>query len=300
MDTRRLAAFVKVVDVGSVTRAAGILNVAQPGLSQQILSLEHEFKTRLLDRSPRGVTPTSAGRILYRHAQRILRQVDEAMVNVQAADRELKGHVSVGLTAWSTASILAPELIRVVRREYPGILLQVCDSFPEPFSEMVLKGQLDMAYIYGGASGRGLDCHDCGTEHFLLVLSRSAGIVPEGPIDAEALSRIPLILPPLTSFQRQLVERICATIDKRPNVVAEIYTLEVLGAVLESGIGGAVLPRPIAELLARRTQLDLFPLAAETTLPLVVCVAKAEELVGAAKAVHRILLRLIAGQRDMA
>ena len=61
MDTKRLAAFVKVVDVGSVTRAAHLLNVAQPGLSQQILSLEGEFKTRLLDRSPRGVTPTPAG-----------------------------------------------------------------------------------------------------------------------------------------------------------------------------------------------------------------------------------------------
>ncbi|MFV0491340.1 MAG: LysR substrate-binding domain-containing protein [Pseudorhodobacter sp.] len=298
MDTRRLAAFVKVVDVGSVTRAAGILNVAQPGLSQQILSLEHEFKTRLLDRSPRGVTPTPAGRTLYRHAQRILRQIDEAMVNVQEADRELKGHVSVGLTAWSTASILAPDLIRAVRREYPGILLQVCDTFPVPFSEMVLKGQLDMAYIYGGVMSRGLDYQDCGTERFVLVLPRSAGIVPEGPIDAGVLAQLPLIMPPLTSFQRQLVERICATVDKKPNVVSEVYTLEVLGAILESGVGGAVVPEPIAALLAGRTQLDLFPLATEMTLPLVVCLAKADQLVGAAKAVHRILLQLIAAQES--
>jgi len=78
MDTRRLEAFIKVVDLGSVSSAAKVLNVAQPALSQHILSLESDFKCRLLDRSARGVKPTEAGQILYRYAKSIQRQIEEA------------------------------------------------------------------------------------------------------------------------------------------------------------------------------------------------------------------------------
>lgn len=293
MDTRRLAAFVKVVDVGSITRAANILNVAQPGLSQQILSLEHELKARLLDRSPRGVTPTPAGMTLYRHAQRILRQMDEALVNVSRTDRRLNGHVSVGLTAWSSASVLAPELIEAIRHAYPGILLQVCDTFPVPFSEMVLKRQLDMAYIYSGATGRGLRYHDCGRE--TLVLAVPPGLLPDqnGPVDPRMLARIPLIGAPVTSFQRQLVERACASIGEKANIVAEVYTLEVLGATLASGFGGAVLPRRIAALLGKRTELALLPIDYDMSLPLALCIPETEPLSEAAAAVYGVLLSLI-------
>ncbi|WP_417718517.1 LysR substrate-binding domain-containing protein [Salipiger sp.] len=293
MDTKRLAAFVKVVDVGSVTRAAALLNVAQPGLSQQILALEHEFKTRLLDRSPRGVTPTSAGQALYRHAQRILRQMDEALVNVREADHMLKGHVSVGLTAWSKASMLAPDLVEAVHDAHPGILLQVCDTFPLPFSEMVLRGRLDMAYIYGGVTARGLDYLDCGTETFVLALPPGLAPDDDTPADGRFLASLPLILPPDTSFQRRMVDRTCAEYGETPDVVAEVYTLEVLGALLSRGIGGAVLPAVIAETMAARADLRIVPMAQEMTLPMVLCTPEGEGLTDAATAVRRILLDLI-------
>ena len=53
MDTRRLHAFVKIVDIGSLTRAAAILHIAQPALSQQIVALETHFGKQLLVRSKR-------------------------------------------------------------------------------------------------------------------------------------------------------------------------------------------------------------------------------------------------------
>ena len=77
MNLRRLQYFVKIVDIGSLTQAADILHVAQPALSQQLAVLENELKVKLLDRSVSGVTPTPAGKILYAHAQTILRQVED-------------------------------------------------------------------------------------------------------------------------------------------------------------------------------------------------------------------------------
>ena len=58
MDIKRLNAFVKIVDIGSITRASAILHIAQPALSQQIAALETHFGKPLLLRSKRGVVPT--------------------------------------------------------------------------------------------------------------------------------------------------------------------------------------------------------------------------------------------------
>ena len=85
LETRRLKSFLKIVDTGSLTRAASALNIAQPALSQQIASLEHHFKQKLLIRSQHGVTPTEAGRVLYRHAQAILKQLQQAEADVYKA-----------------------------------------------------------------------------------------------------------------------------------------------------------------------------------------------------------------------
>ena len=78
VNLRRLQYFVKIVDIGSLTQAADVLHIAQPALSQQLATLEGEVRQQLLVRTKRGVTPTEAGKVLYRHAQLILRQCEQA------------------------------------------------------------------------------------------------------------------------------------------------------------------------------------------------------------------------------
>lgn len=78
VNLRRLKYFVKIVDVGSLTQAANCLHIAQPALSQQLATLEGEVNQQLLIRTKRGVTPTEAGRTLYRHALTILWQCEQA------------------------------------------------------------------------------------------------------------------------------------------------------------------------------------------------------------------------------
>ena len=80
MNLRRLKYFVKIVDIGSLTQAADVLHIAQPALSQQLATLEGEVSQQLLVRTKRGVTPTEAGKVLYRHAQLILRQRAEGQI----------------------------------------------------------------------------------------------------------------------------------------------------------------------------------------------------------------------------
>ena len=70
MQFRHLRYFVKVVESGSFSRAAGAIHVAQPALSQQVGELEERLGFTLLERSSRGVRPTAAGEILFREASK--------------------------------------------------------------------------------------------------------------------------------------------------------------------------------------------------------------------------------------
>jgi Transcriptional regulator len=95
LELRQLRYFVKIVELGSLGRAALELEVGVSALSQQISKLENELSTRLLNRTSTGVTPTSAGVAFLHHAQLTLRQAENA---VMAAHRgRMSGYVSVGL-----------------------------------------------------------------------------------------------------------------------------------------------------------------------------------------------------------
>ena len=91
VDFTKLKSFVKIVDAGSVSRAASILRTAQPALSQQVAALESHFKHKLLTRSNTGITPTEAGLVLYRHAQLLLKQIEQAKIDIDNSSKSLAG-----------------------------------------------------------------------------------------------------------------------------------------------------------------------------------------------------------------
>jgi DNA-binding transcriptional LysR family regulator len=103
MNLRRLKYYVKIVDIGSLTQAAEVLHIAQPALSQQLAALEGELDQQLLIRTKRGVTPTEAGKILYSHAQTILRQCEQAQSAVDNAGCDATDSGRQGSASWHRA-----------------------------------------------------------------------------------------------------------------------------------------------------------------------------------------------------
>jgi LysR family tcuABC transcriptional regulator len=151
MELRQLRYFVRVVEMGSMSRAAVDLEVVQSALSQQIARLEGELATRLLQRSSKGVAPTEAGLAFFRQAQLALRHADEAARAAQQS--RLSGSVSVGL-APTTASILGLPLMLAVRERYPEVRLHMVESLSGHLSGMLNARQLDLAVLFDADPGR--------------------------------------------------------------------------------------------------------------------------------------------------
>src|SRR5437868_10402643 len=136
MDLRAMRYFVAIIDHGSLTRAAEVVCVAQPALSQQLAALEAEFGVPLVHRGAKGVKPTEAGKTLYRHARTILKQVDIAGEDVRVAGADVSGSVAIGLPT-TAAAAFGMSLVRAVRARYPHVRLQLFESMSGYISELL-------------------------------------------------------------------------------------------------------------------------------------------------------------------
>ena len=97
MDLKQIEYFVRVAELGSFTRAAVVLNIAQPALSRQVRLLEVELRQNLLVRNGRGAVPTEAGKLLLEHGRGILHQVERAREELGRVRGALAGRVAIGL-----------------------------------------------------------------------------------------------------------------------------------------------------------------------------------------------------------
>lgn len=164
MELRQLRYFVKIVELGSLGRAALELDVGVSALSQQISKLENELSTRLLNRTSTGVTPTSAGVAFLHHAQLTLRQAENA---VMAAHRgRMSGYVSVGL-APTTATVLALPLINAMRERYPDIQLHLVEMLSGHLATQLNARQIDLAILFQLEGGKRWSITPCSMKNCL-------------------------------------------------------------------------------------------------------------------------------------
>jgi len=253
MDTRKLAYFVKIVDSGSITKAAAALHVAQPALSQQVSALETELKQRLLIRSKQGVQPTAAGHTLYRHAQSILRLVEQARQDVAASGAAPSGRVSIAIAPYSMASSLTPRIIGEVARRYPDIVLHLTEIYGGVLSEAIKNGRLDMALIYEPGPIRGVQFTTMIVEDLHLVVNAkntSAAVAAEpGEITLAEAAEFGLFLPEQNHTLRQIIEAGLKNKGLSLRLVGEVESVPSLTRLLEADMGATILPKSAADAL---------------------------------------------------
>lgn len=295
MNLRRLKYFVKVVDVGSLTQAADLLHVAQPAISQQLATLEGEVRQQLLLRTKRGVIPTEAGRVLYRHAQLILRQCDQAVVDMQATSRGLSGSVSIGLAPGTMAATLALPLLRTLRARHPGIVPYLNENYGTTLSELVMNGRMDLAVLYGGRVAiHGLQCLPLLREPLFLVGPQSSP-APAETLPVRAVAEFDLYLPRGYNYVRKLVDEAFASAGLVPRVVAEIESAATLAALIRDGLGATIVPTSMArELVVGCDAWQSRIVDPEIEAPLTLCQSDHLPLSEPAQAVKEILVELVA------
>lgn len=294
MDTRKLMYFVRIVDSGSITKAATNLHVAQPALSQQVASLEKEFKQRLLIRTKQGVAPTVAGQALYRHAQTILRLVDQARTDVEVSAEEPVGRVSIAIAPYSMVSRLVPDIVSEVADRYPGITLHLTESFGGVLSEAIRIGKLDMALIYEPHQVHGVQFTAVIEEDLHLVTNLDRKVTEGDTITLADVAELPLFLPEQIHTLRQLVDAGFAARNLEMKLVGEVESVPSLGRLIHADLGAAILPESAAAALYERENFRSQKII-EPNLPckISLCTAVHEPLSEPAMAVLMVIREII-------
>lgn len=240
MELRQIRYFVRVVELGSMSRAALELDMVQSALSQQISRLEGELATRLLQRTSKGVVPTEAGLAFFREAQLTLRHAAQAARAAQQA--RLSGTVSVGL-APTTASVLGVPLMRAMRARYPDVRLHMVESLSGHITSMLNARQLDLAVLFDTHAARRWSVMPLLEEKLFFIRSRQ-GLETKAPakVRMAQLKGVPLILPTGTHGLRSTLDTVFARARYQPNVVAEIDSLPMLMDAVDAGLGGTLQP----------------------------------------------------------
>ena len=245
MDLKQLEYFVRVAELGSFTRAAIALNIAQPALSRQIRLLEVELKQNLLTRNGRGAVPTEAGKLLLAHGRGILHQVDRAREELGQVRGSLAGRVALGLPT-SLARALAVPLIRAFQTELPQASLSISEGLSVPMQESLINGRLDLAVLYNAQPLPELEISPLLEEDLLLVQRRSDSVPTEKSPDSitpRELTTLPLVIPTRPNAIRMQVESALANVGCRLNIALEIDGVSAILDLVANGSGAAVLSR---------------------------------------------------------
>lgn len=230
-----------------MSRAALDMNLVQSALSQQITRLEGELSTRLLHRSPQGVSPTEAGVAFYREAQLTLRHADQAVRAAQQA--RLSGTVTVGL-APTTAAVLGLPLIQAMRTRYPDVRLHMVESMSGHLGDMLNARQLDLAvlfdsrrYLQEAGDKRRWQVQPLLEEDLYFIRAKSNP--PErlsATLRIAALQGVALILPTGSHGLRSALDAVFARAKVVPKVVMEVDSLSMLMSAVEAGLGATLQP----------------------------------------------------------
>jgi LysR family transcriptional regulator, regulatory protein for tcuABC len=248
MELRQLRYFVRVVELGSISRAAADLALVQSALSQQITRLEGELSTRLLQRSPQGVTPTEAGIAFFREAQLTLRHAEQAVRSAQQA--RLTGTVSVGL-APTTAAVLGLPLMTAMRERYPNVRLHMVESLSGHLSAMLNARQLDLAVLFDSRihasqnlqSARRWSVLPLLEEDLFFITAQAHSAARRGQrIRMTQLREEPLILPTGPHGLRSTLDAAFARAKVTPRLALEIDSLAMLMEAVGAGLGGTLQP----------------------------------------------------------
>lgn len=236
MDLRQLRYFHEIVRLGSFTRAAKVLQIAQPAVSVAIRKLEAELELQLFQRHDRKVSLTAEGERLWVHAQRILQAADDARLEMQELKGLSKGAVRVGITGMM-GSYYFPPILMAFRHRYPHLSLQVIEGGTWQLQQMLEQAELDLAVIVCEFLPTELEARVILREEMRVVVACEHPLAQQTTVSIKDFFKEELVLFRNGYFHRKLVDRLAAEAGVQPVIGFETNLIPLIKSIIKQGFG---------------------------------------------------------------
>lgn len=241
MDIAQLRTLLHVAELGSLSKAADRMRIAQPALSRQVRMLEDELGIRLFARHGRGMTLTAAGTEVLHHAARIMAELEEIRATVADADAALRGQVSIGMPP-TVSDILSVPMVAAFQARHPDARIRLVSAYSGYLTDWLQRGQIDVAIMYESRPLLSLRAEPLLEEVLYLIGAPGSGLSPDIPVPFHALETRKLFLPSLGHGLRAIVETCASAAGIALDVRVEADSYSTLKALVESGHGYTILP----------------------------------------------------------
>lgn len=245
---QKYMAFVKTVECGSFTRAAGVLNYSQSGISRMIGDLEREWQVTLLERGKSGVRLTSEGTRLLPYAKRVCSEYEKLQTEVDEINGLKSGLIRIG-TFSSVATHWLPNIIREFQKEYPGIDYELILGDYTEIETWIEEGRVDCGFLRLPAR-KELESVFLEQDRLLVVLPEGHPLAALEKIPVSALCGEPFML--LEKGAKAEVSEIFERNGFTPRVHFTTWDDYAIMSMVESGLGISILPELILKRIPYR------------------------------------------------
>jgi len=260
LNLNHLATLLAVAERGNITRTARELGTSQPAISRQLAELESSCAVQLLERMPRGVRLTDAGKRLCEHARRI-------RASAQAAERELaelrgltRGRLSVGAST-TIGSYLIPAVFGEFHRRHGGIELELEIANTAAIQTAVAERELDLGLTEGLIASEQLEVEVVHHDEMVAIVAPSDPLLRDTPVPCERLRPRSFLIRERGSGSRDVVVAALADRGVQLDDAMALGSTEAIKSAVASGLGVSMVSRLAVELELRLGVLVELPLS---------------------------------------
>ena len=247
MNTKQIKYVLALAREGSFSRAAELLGISQPSLSQYIKKIEKEAGIELFDRTGGDVRITDAGRVYVEDGRKIL-ELEHHMEEMFSDITEYRsGSVIIGASPFRAAAML-PEVAAAFRERWPGIRLVVREGTTSELLDGLEHGEYDLALTLLPEEAVPFDTEHVTEEELILAVPASMPRIPSTvltgrkypAVDAAVLDGREMILLTETQFMTKLLLRLAEEYGLSFRTAAQVKSLEAQIAMVRAGLGCAL------------------------------------------------------------
>ncbi|TXE49721.1 LysR family transcriptional regulator [Serratia ureilytica] len=283
---KQLRVFVAIARHGSFSRAGEAIGLTQSAVSHSVKELEAEVGVRLLDRTTREVVLTDAGLRLANRVERLLDELQAALLDARSFGVQRSGTVRVA-TSQTISAHLMPQCIAAGAREYPEIRIMLRDQAQQQVLHSVRNAEVDFGIVVDPVQAVDLECEAVLHEPFLLLCRDDHPFAAQQAVRWSALNGCRLVLQDYASGSRPLIDSALRQQGVEAQVVQEIGHPATLFPMVAEGIGISIFPA-LALPLPEGGRLRVRRLVPEINRALMLVRRKNRSLTPAAEAIWQV------------
>jgi len=270
LNSRQLQYAVLLSQVGNFSQVALALNITQPALSKQILSLEKELGLQLFDRSVNPIALTAAGEYFIKEAKELLYKEDQLIRSMEQFKTGDKGNLDIGTTYFRSAYLL-PRLTKMLREKYPGVKVKLHEAGSDVIRKEAAEGKYDFAVINLPADESLFDITLIEPDCLVLVVSEEIATEHNLKTEDDGIffadcKELPFVVVGETQEMRILFDKLCVSNNFYPNIVSEVVGLTTVWEMVRCGVGAALLPLQFVKNELTNENLKVVKIKDKTTL----------------------------------